>query len=291
MISIVLALCAAVSNAVASNLQRIAARTVPESKAFRLALILDLIRRPVWLGGIVALIAGFAFQAAALSTGPLALVQPVLATELPFTMVLLSLMFKMRLEGRIWLAVATMSVGLALFLFSASPSTGREPPSTKVWILAAIVTVAVVIGLCLLARLIEGDGRAALLGVATGIGFAFTAAFMKQSTSILAEGVATLATSWQPYAMVAAGLCSLFLLQNTLQSGTLVAAQPALTISDPVASILYGTMMFGESVRTGPWIILEAIGIGSIFFGSFLLAKSPQVRAQLLAQTKPKQRS
>jgi drug/metabolite transporter (DMT)-like permease len=107
-IPVVLALLAAVANAAASNLQRLAARTVPDSKAFRFSLIVALIRHPVWLGGIAALIAGFVFQAAALSQGPLALVQPVLITELPFTMLFLST----KLAPRVWLAMAVMAVGL-----------------------------------------------------------------------------------------------------------------------------------------------------------------------------------
>ncbi|GII86831.1 hypothetical protein Ssi03_48210 [Sphaerisporangium siamense] len=40
---------------------------------------------------------------------------------------------------------------------------------------------------------------------------------------------------------MATGICSFFLLQNAFQSGSLIAAQPAITISDPVAGVLYGT--------------------------------------------------
>lgn len=279
-IPVVLALLAAVANAAASNLQRLAARTVPDSKAFRLSLIVALIRQPVWLGGIVALIAGFVFQAAALSQGPLALVQPVLITELPFTMLFLST----KLAPRVWLAIAVMAVGLTTFLLSAAPGPGHDTPDAWTWILATIVTVGTIVALCVVSQLLRGAGRAAVLGVATGFGFAFTAAFMKESAAILERDPAALLTSWQLYAMVAAGLSSLFLLQNTLQSGTLVAAQPALTISDPVASILYGALLYGEGIRTGAWIVLEAIGIGAIFAGSLLLARSPQVRAQLTGE-------
>ncbi|RCG29952.1 hypothetical protein DQ384_17475 [Sphaerisporangium album] len=284
MTPILLAVCAAASNALASVLQRRAARTVPEQKAFRLSLFLALIRHPVWLAGIGALIAGFAFQAAALSVGALALVQPTLVVELPFTMLLISWMFGIKLDRRSWAAVGVMTAGLVTFLASAAPGPGRHPPTSALWLMAGVATVGTVIGLVIVARLfLIGAGRAAVLGVAAGIGFAFTATFMKESTSIFESEPGALATSWQLYAMVLAGLCSLFLLQNALQSGPLVAAQPALTISDPVAGILYGTTLFGEYVRTGPWIILEAAGIGMIIYGSFLLSKSPPIRAHELA--------
>ncbi|MFI6453841.1 hypothetical protein ACIBF6_20050 [Streptosporangium amethystogenes] len=58
---------AAIGDAPASVLRRRAARSAPQRKAFRLALIMALIRDPAWLGGIAALIAGFIFQAAVLS--------------------------------------------------------------------------------------------------------------------------------------------------------------------------------------------------------------------------------
>lgn len=62
-----------------------------------------------------------------------------------------------------------------------------------------------------------------------------------------------------------------------------MAAQPALTITDPVASVVYGVVLFGEDFRTGPWIVPEPVGIGLIAYGSVLLAQSPPIRAQARA--------
>ncbi|GGL12900.1 hypothetical protein Sme01_20470 [Sphaerisporangium melleum] len=284
MIAVVLALFAAASNALASVLQRRAARLVPQEKAFRPALIVALVRQPVWLGGIAALISGFIFQAWALAEGALALVQPLLVVELPFTMLAIGWLLGVRLDRRSWLAVGTMTAGLAVFLASGAPGMGHRSPTSTEWTLAAIVTVATVIGLVMLTHVITTPaGRAAVLGVAAGIGFAFTATFIKESTIIFQRDPAVLATSWQLYAMVLGGLCSLFLLQNALQSGPLVAAQPALTTTDPVASVLYGLMIFGEQLRLGGWLVLEALGAGMIIYGSFLLAQSPPLRAQAAA--------
>ncbi|MGI5273305.1 DMT family transporter [Nonomuraea sp. CA-218870] len=278
MISVVLALLAAACNAAASNLQRQAARSLPTDEGFGLGELLTLIRRPVWLAGIAALIGGFVFQASALATGPLALVQPVLVTELPFTLLLIPIVLGGHVGRRLWLAVATMTGGLVVFLLSARPGVGHDRPSMEVWALAATATIGTILGLCAVARLFGGRGRPALFGVATGFGFAFTAALMKETLATLESDPGSLATSWQPYAMVVAGLCSLFLLQITFKSGPLVVAQPALTTSDPVASILYGTLMFGEDVRAGAWIVLEVAGMGAIFLGSVMLARAPLLK-------------
>ncbi|GAA0354855.1 DMT family transporter [Actinoallomurus spadix] len=280
MIAVVCALLAAASNALASVLQRRAARSAPDEFAFRPALLWALIRRPVWLGGIGALIAGFLLQALALSNGGLALVQPLLVAELPLTMIFLACLSRVHLDRRTWLAVGAMTAGLAAFLGAASPAPGRRSPSVLIWVIAAIVTVGTIVGIAVLSRSTSGAGRAALLGVTAGIGFAFTATFMKATTNLADKGMPVLLTSWEPYAMIAAGFGSLFLLQNALQSGTLVAAQPALTISDPVASVLYGIMLFGESVRSGAWVVAEAAGFALIFYGTLRLSQSPIVQTQ-----------
>jgi drug/metabolite transporter (DMT)-like permease len=278
MIAAALAVLAAACNALASVLQRRAARTAPEDQAFRLGLILYLIRRPAWLGGIGALIGGFVFQAAALSFGGLALVQPVLVVELPFTMVFVRWFLPVRTDHRPWLAIGMLTAGLATFLLAASPSAGHESTGRLDLLIAVVVTAGLITGLLVAAQVVPGAGRAAVLGASAGLGFSFTAALMKQAVIELADEPAALLTTWPLYGMVAAGLISLFLLQNALQSGTLVAVQPALTISDPIASIGYGVGLFGETIRLGGWVPVELAGLGLIVYGSLRLAQSPALR-------------
>src|SRR5205085_939039 len=74
MLSVALAVLAALGNAAASVLQRKADREEPEGQATGLALLWHLVHRPPWLGGIAAMIVAFLLQAAALATGAIALV-------------------------------------------------------------------------------------------------------------------------------------------------------------------------------------------------------------------------
>jgi drug/metabolite transporter (DMT)-like permease len=218
MIAAALAVLAAASNALASVLQRHAARTAPEDQAFRLGLIAYLIRRPAWLGGIGALIAGFLFQAAALSFGELSLVQPILVVELPFTMIFVGLLLRVRTGRRSWFAVGVLTVGLVALLLAAGPSEGDRTPGRIDWAIAILVTLGLLAGLLVAALVTAGVGRAVVLGVSAGLGFAFTAALMKQTVHEL-DRPSTLLTTWPLYGMVLAGLVSLFLLQNAFQSG------------------------------------------------------------------------
>jgi drug/metabolite transporter (DMT)-like permease len=278
MIAVLFSVLAAASNALSAVLQRRAARDLPMSEAFRPAMIWELMRRRSWLAGIGALISGFLLQATALTFGGLSLVQPLLVTELPFTMVLVGWLFRSRLDAMSWLAVITVSAGLAVFLVSAGPSPGHRTPGRVDWLLATVITVAVVGYLVSTAKLGRGPGRATLLGVASGLGFSFTAVLMKDATRFLSGDAERLFVTWPMYAMVGAGLASVYLLQNALQSGTLVAVQPAITVTDPVASIAYGVALFDENIRLGPWVVPELAGIGMIFVGSLRLAQSAPIR-------------
>ncbi|GLZ12925.1 membrane protein [Actinomadura sp. NBRC 104425] len=272
-IAIVFALCAAASNALSSVLQRRAARSVAPGDSFQMSVLLRLVRDTGWLLGIGALIAGFLFQAAALTVGQLALVQPILVTELPFTMAFIWLLLGRRLDREAWTAVGAMTVGLALLLAAADPGHGTRTPHRIEWAIAILVTVGLMAFLVSSSRAVRGPRRAVLLAVASGLGFSFTAALMKEATLAIPGGAVAVLTSWALYAMVAAGLASLVLLQDALRSGTLVAVQPGLNVTDPVASIAYGVGLFGESIRLGGWAVPELLGIGLILYGSIHLAR------------------
>lgn len=124
-----------------------------------------------------------------------------------------------------------------------------------------------------------GASRAALLGTAGGASFGLTAAFMKAMTGALNRGFGSIFLTWQTYAMVVAGAGAMFLLQSALNAGSLVAAQPGLTTTDPVVSILWGTLAFGETVRGGWYLAIAVAAAAAIGWGVFQLSRSPLVAA------------
>ncbi|MBS2963347.1 DMT family transporter [Actinocrinis puniceicyclus] len=268
------ALGAAAANATASVLQRRAARRSPPEQESRRNLITELIRRRVWLAGIGCLIAAFLLQAVALYLGGLSLVQPLLTAELPFTLLLASRLSRTPLDRAGWHAIAALTAGLALLLVGAAPSPGQRTPSTTMWVIAAASTGALAGALTAIGHRRDGPPRGALLGTGSGVGFALTAALMKDATQRASHGFGALFGSWLLYAMAGAGVGSLLLLQYALQSATLAVTQPALTTSDPIASTLLGVTMFGERIRLGGWIVLEAAGIGLMLWGAMRLASN-----------------
>src|SRR5260370_11332070 len=81
-------------------------------------------------------------------------------------------------------------------------------------------------------------------------------------------------SSWQLYVCGAAGLISTWLLQNAYQAGTLAAAQPGITLADPVVATLWGTKAFGEQVRHGWILLLAALPLAAMTVGVLALSRS-----------------
>ncbi|MDT3400877.1 hypothetical protein RKE29_30480, partial [Streptomyces sp. B1866] len=124
---------------------------------------------------------------------------------------------------------------------------------------------------------VRGAPRAAVLGCATAVCFACTAALVKEVTGRLAAGPAAVAAGWWPYAAAGVGLLSLLLLQATLRAGTLAASQPALTLGDAVVSVALGWALFGERIALGPRLLPEMVGALLVAAGSLGLCRSPAV--------------
>ncbi|MGV9810799.1 DMT family transporter [Streptomyces cellulosae] len=287
LLPVLFALGAALSNALATVLQRKAALTVPKSEGLRLGLILDLLRRPVWLAGIATVITAGVCQAVALATGPITIVQPLFVLELPLALVVAAALLQGRLSRAGWLAVGTVVVGLGIVLFAASPAGNRTQVPMTHWIPAVAVCVAAIAALVVAAlRRPEGRGRAACFGLATAISYAMTAALMKTSMHTLDDvGVTAFFTAWQTYGFALFGVCALFFLENAMQSGPLVASQPALTLGDACVSLALGITVYEEYVRTGWWLIPQLLGAALIAAGVLALSRLPLARALTTEET------
>ncbi len=274
-VSVLFALLTALCNGLASVLQRIAASTAPPDRALHLSLFSYLIKRKVWLAGIGLVILAAVCQAIALATGPIALVQPIFIIELPFTLLVASKLAHRKLPQRTWWAVGLVTVSLGAGLAAAAPSGGTTDAPLKVWITALIVTgifeaVVITVGVRT-----QGNARGAAFGLAAACGYALTAALLKSAVAVLSQGVVPFFTTWQLYATAVAGVGSLFILQNALQAGSLVAVQPPLTLGDALISSAYGVTIFNENVRTGGGLlVIEIAAVIAVTIGCIELSRS-----------------
>ncbi|MFJ4840201.1 DMT family transporter [Streptomyces sp. NPDC088746] len=277
-LSVALALFAALGNAAASVLQRRAAVVdLPDASGGSLVDRFGFVRRPAWRWGAGLLVVSGVAQALALATGPLSVVQPVMATELLFTLVLAAVAFRWPPGTQTWVAFFGMALGLAVFLLLADPAGGVETVPPKRWLISAVPAVAVSIVLVVVGTRLRGSARAALLGSVTAIGFSFTAALIKDVLGLVPGGLGDLFTTWQIYAAAAVGLGSFLMLQATLRAGSLAASQPALTLGDSLLSVVLGVSLFEERISLGWRVLPEVASLGLIAFACVRLSTSPLV--------------
>ena len=277
LLCVLFALLTAGSNACASVLQRKAAAQVPPDRSMHVSLLKDLVHRKVWLAGIGMVIVAAVAQAAALATGPIALVQPIFIIELPVTLVLAAFANHNRaaLRRLPWTAIVVTTGALGAGLAFAQPSGAIATAQNRSWVVALIVTAVFESVLIVAATRTRGEPRAGLLGLAAACGYALTAALMKNAMANLDQGVVQFFTGWHIYATAVAGVGALFLLQNALQAGSLVASQPMLTVGDALISISYGVTLYSEQLRTGWWLVPQFIALAAITLGCVQIAKSP----------------
>jgi hypothetical protein len=310
-LAVLLSLAASLCTATASVCQRLGAREVSARQAsarqasarpgghgprgFDAWLVFRLARQPAWLLGFCCMIGGFAFQVSALHFGPLALVQPILVTELLFVFGFLALRAGWsgarspgarspgaRSPGagwRGWAAAIALPAGVSVFLRAAAPSGGREHAPAQSWWLAGMVTLAAVAAAVALAGASRWHRsparRAAALGAAAGIGWGFVAAVIKELSGHLAGGPAAVFSTWSPYALAVTGAAAMLLASHAMTAGPLAASQPGFTIGDPATAILLGTLLFGERLdASAAALAAEVAGLTVLAAGVWALSGS-----------------
>jgi hypothetical protein len=273
-----LALAASLVNALTSVLQRLGVENAPADSTLRLGLLKHALTRGIWLLGFALMIVSFALQAIALHLGRLSQVQPILTTELVFLAGILAVWFRFQIGLREWAGALAVAGGLSGFLYFAQPRYGMTSPPGWRWGVAGGVCVALIIVTVMLALRGPRWWRATMFGTAASVSFAFTAACTKAVSGFASADWIRLYQHWQAYALAVFGALAVFLTQNAIHAGPLVASQSTVVMIDPLASICIGIGLFGDDLHTGGGAgPLEAISLLVAFAGAFFLARSPLI--------------
>ena len=278
---ILFALLAALSNAVNEATQHVASTAAP-SRSSGWQLVVYLFRNPLWLFGWAALAAAFVFQALALSQGQISVVQPLLATELVFMLLLRRVWIHQSIRPITWAAATVTCVGLAVFIAAGQPGGGQSTPTSRHWFTAVLACCAAAAVLAVLARWGSPSLRAALYGSASAVMWALVATFIKATTDTLTQfGVAGMFAHWPVYALAAGSVAALFLMQAALHVGPLRASQPFIVIIDPIVSIALSVWLFAEHFAAdGAALAIAAIGFAVMCAGVVLLTQTAPATMQ-----------
>src|SRR5579875_3363402 len=131
------------------TLQQHAAASAPASDFLRIRLLIDLLHKPIWIVGVLSMIAGQVLSAMALATADVSLVEPLLSANVLFALILARLLYHQPLGLREWSGSLVLSAGVGVFIWAGDPR-GGDPDTDSLlrWVLA--------IGVLLLAQLCVG---------------------------------------------------------------------------------------------------------------------------------------
>ena len=268
-----LALVAAFLFALAAALQQKGALNLPELTLKSPASLLRLVGQTMWLLGTVALFVGYAFQAAALDRGRLAIIQPLLVMTIVFALPLGYFLTSQRVGRNEVVGAAVIVVGLALFAWYGDPAGGKENAPGSEWAIA----IAVLVAICAVLLTFGGRGslslKAGVYGTVAGILFGLSAALTKPTLDFLHAGLDELLTHWEPYALAVAGVLGFVLQQISLGTGKLAPSVATVSVANPIVGIALGIILFDERLSRPAWhVVVACIGLGVALVGAVLIS-------------------
>ena len=235
--------------------------------------LLQILRHPVWLGGLGMQIAGWILQAFALKEGALAVVQSVTTLSLVIALPLGVKITHQQVSRRVIIGAVAMVAGIVLFLFVGSPQGGTSHPDAAAWWSAVLASAAVIGLLAGFGWHRTGAAKALLFGTAAGVCFALQAAVTKVFVTELGHGVVSLFGDWTTYALIASAVVGFVLQQSALKTDVLAPAMASSNAVTLFASVAFGVTVFGETLSHGHGRLAPAIiGLAMATVGIVLLA-------------------
>jgi hypothetical protein len=274
-LSVLFAFAAAFADAVNLVTQHVASTAAStRDKGWRLAWYL--IRNPLWLFGVGAMIGSFVLQAIALHEGRMSVVQSILVTELVFSLLIGRAWLRRAVAPAAWISASFTSAGLAVFLVMSEPTGGHPGATRSAWLPALLVFGGLTAALTALAASGSPVRRAGLYAAAGGITGALFATFLKSATDVLSnDGVVATLEQGAIYGLAITGVVGTILTQAALHHGPLAVSQPLLVIVNPLVSIILGVWLYGEHFEGGAWkVAVGALGFATMMIGVVFLAKT-----------------
>ena len=291
-LAIGLAITAAATFAVANVVQQRVAARLRTDTAFDSALLLRLVRRPLWLAGLGLVILSLSLQATALGLGRLVVIEPVLASSLLFALALSARADRRRMRPVEWLAALATFAGLVVFLSVARPSGGSATAAPLQLGLAAAAAIVVAIAAVVVSSRMSPLRRALTLGVGGGIAAGVTDALTKTVAVLVGGHQFGVFADPRLYLLIVIGLLTYTLQQNGYRAASLAAFLPVFSVLDPAVGSLLGLFVYHEHLGDSPaQIAAEAAAVLAATWGIARLATSTaqaetleQVQAPALAR-------
>src|SRR5262245_30795142 len=272
-----LALIAAFLFAVAATLQQKGALNLDGVSLAHPMSLVRLVGQRMWLLGTVALLIGYALQAAALDRGRLAVIQPLLVTTIVFALPLGWWLTNQHVGRREVGGAAVIIIGLGAFTIFGDPAGGKDNAPNDEWAFAIVVLSVICALLLMVGRGGTPTTIAAVYGSVAGILFGLSAALTKPTIEFLHQGVGVMLSHWECYALAIAGVLGFILQQVSLGTGRLAPSVATVSVVNPIVGVLLGIAIFDERFSRPTWhVVVAIISLVLALGGAVLISMSSQ---------------
>ncbi|TWP36496.1 DMT family transporter [Leekyejoonella antrihumi] len=259
--------------------QRVAAHAaLSELLSYRL--LLHLMRIREWWFGIGAMVCGQLLGGLALQLGPVALVEPLLSTNLLFAFLIAGAMSRRRPRWHEVGGALLLSAALGVFIAVGDPQAPKHPTASwSVGLLAVCIVAGVVFTLVAVAKsrgMSHLATEAVLLASAAGILYGMQdvstqAALIKFDD----RGLMFLINSPWAYIVVGAAACGILLSQSAFRAASLDFSLPPTAVAEPIVGILLGVFILDDTLAVAPGdLAVESLCVVAMVVGTVLIGRS-----------------
>ncbi len=229
-----------------------------------LRLLRQVVSSPLWIGGSLALAAGFGAQLAVYRTLPIAAAQGIFVSGLVLLLLLSSVLLGERTSGRERFAVGAILAALLMVVLSLDEGTDTVGEDAPVPLVLAVCLPSLALGVWLYAT---GERRAGQrhrqrssgveYGVGVGLLYGVSSLAIKGvsgclTTDGLGGELLGLLASPYPYLLLFTGAFGLVMSQAALQRCRASLIVPVCTTVTALFTAVLGTLAFGEALPDDP---------------------------------------
>lgn len=253
-------------------LQALEARKAPRERGLRLSLLQTLLRRPLWVLGLLLGLLGVLPQVVALATAPFVVVQPLLAVGLLILLFLGARLFDEPVGLPEWLAATAIIGGIVLVSIGAPPHTEAHRGGAAVVGVVAALSVPALLPLLRVRPLTNPY----VILVACGLGFAATNVAVKLLGDDVGLGHWPNALAWTVVAAID-GVAATITNMSAFQVLPATVVVPVSTAVQTFFPIALEPLFLRERAPSTLEALALAGGLALSLAGTLQLARTPAV--------------
>jgi drug/metabolite transporter (DMT)-like permease len=261
--------------------QRVAA-TAPLSNLLRLRLLLDLMRQKLWWAGIGCMVVGELLAGLALNMAAVAVVEPLLSTNLLFALAFAATLSRQRIKWQEVGGAVLLSASLGVFIAVGNPHSSPAPATS-----ARVIALAVGAVVGAVALLVAVGKQRGLVGesvlLATGAGLLYGLQDAATRAALVAadrHGIASVFIHPWIYVVLGAAVIGILLSQSAFKAARLDYSLPPIAAAEPIAGVLLGVSLLGDVVSVSvAGLAVESICLVAMVAGVALIGRSDNLAA------------